>query len=82
MRPFLPEHSSLGGGQWMSDVKNESHHKTPTRGTWSGKGAAAAGGCAAARRSFQPPGENKEQGTSTGGAGPWFGPEHSYYNMI
>lgn len=57
-------------------------HKTPTRGTWSGKGAAAAGGCAVARWAFQQPGKSKGQSTSAGGAGPQFGPEYSYYSMI
>lgn len=81
MQLSLPEHGGLEGGQWTSDAKNKTPHKTPTRDLWSSEGAAAAGGCATARRSFQPPGESKEQGTSAGGAGPRFGPEYSY-NMI
>lgn len=75
MWPSLPEHGGLEGGQQTSDIENETHHKTPTQGPWSGEGSAAAGGCAMVRRSFQPPNESKGQGTSAGGAGPRFGPE-------
>lgn len=81
MWPSLPKHCGLEGGQRASDAKNETHHKTPMRGSWISEGAAAAGGCAAARQSFQLPSESKEQGMSAGGAGPQFGTEYSYCNM-
>lgn len=82
MRLSLPERGGLEGRQWTNDDENDTHHKTATWSAWSGEGAAAAEGCAAATWSFQPPGESKEQGTSVGAASPLFGPEYSYYHMI